>query len=83
MQWHPDGRHLFVQEESDGRARRSVSIARLDTRTGARRPWVRFDMADPAGVSFFAAVRITPDGRYWTASYFRTLSDLYVVEGVW
>ena len=72
-----------MQEEGDGRARRSVSIARLDTRTGARRPWVRFDMADPAGVSFFAAVRITPDGRYWTASYFRTLSDLYVVEGVW
>ena len=82
VQWQPDGRHLFVQERNDDRAGLSVSIARLDTHTGARRPWLRFDLPDPAGVSHLAAVRITPDGRHWTASYFRTLSDLYVVEGV-
>ena len=52
------------------------------TASGARQPWLRFDLPDPAGVSGFAAVRITPDGRYSTASYFRTLSDLCLVEGV-
>jgi len=83
VQWQQDGHHLFVQEE---RRRvgsgRSFSIVRLDTRTAARQPWLRFDLPDPAGVTFFAALRITPDGRYWTASYFRTLSDLYLVQGV-
>jgi len=82
VQWSPDGRHLFVQEAGGNRSGRSISIARLDTQTGTRQPWLRFDLPDPAGVSMFAAVRLTPDGRHWTASYFRTLSDLYLVEGV-
>ena len=82
VQWGPDGRHLFVQEAGGYRADRSISIALLDTQTGTRQPWLRFILPDPAGVSFFGAVRMTPDGRHWTVSYFRTLSDLYLVEGV-
>ncbi len=38
--------------------------------------------ADGSGIATVAPVIPTPDGRAYVYSYFRTLSDLYVVEGL-
>ena len=38
--------------------------------------------ADPTGVFCANSVDVTPDGRSYLYSYWRYLSDLYVVEGL-
>jgi hypothetical protein len=37
---------------------------------------------DTAGVVSITPPKITPDGRSYAYSYIRTLSDLYLVEGL-
>ncbi len=72
-----DGRFLFVHRIGEMPAR----VFRLDLSTGRREPWRTLMPADAAGVS-----RIdpgpTPSGEAYVYNYFRTLSDLYLVEGV-
>jgi hypothetical protein len=38
--------------------------------------------SDPAGVETIGPVLITPDGKACVYGYHRTLSDLYMVEGL-
>jgi hypothetical protein len=38
--------------------------------------------ADAAGVTDLGPILITPDGRSYVYEYGRTLSDLYLVEGI-
>jgi len=46
--------------------------------------WSRCGLApaDPAGVSQIGPIVMTPDGRSYIYGYHRTLSDLYLVEGL-
>lgn len=78
--WSADGRSLLV-------TRLDVSpteVYLVDIRTGERRLWKTFVPPDPAGVenSFGEWVVPTPDGRSYSYSYMRNLSELYLVDGV-
>jgi hypothetical protein len=77
-QWSADGRYLYVYRRRDVPAK----VWRLEIATGKRELWKELMPADGAGIATVGAVLPTPDGSAYVYSYFRTLSDLYVVEGV-
>jgi Tol biopolymer transport system component len=78
MQWMDDGNTLLVKRAGTP----SLRVYRLDLATGARTLFREIVPQDPAGMSGFYGLRFTPDGRFYAYSYFRTLSDLYLVEGL-
>jgi serine/threonine protein kinase len=57
-------------------------ITRIDLATGKRAVWKQLVPADAAGVDAVGGLHITPDAKSFVYSYPRTLSDLYVVEGL-
>jgi hypothetical protein len=78
--WSTDGRHVFVA----GRVEPPFRVFRVDLATGRREPWLETSPPDAAGVDQVNVLgaALTPDGRYYAYSYFRTLSDLFLVDGV-
>ena len=58
------------------------TISRIELSTGKRTVWKQLFPADAAGVDSIGGIQITPDAKSYTYSYPRTLSDLYVVEGL-
>ena len=77
VRWSDDGRSIFVW-----RPGYPPSLLRLDLAGGRRSPWLRLEPPDMTGVSWLPWALPTPDGRAYVYSYRRTLSDLYVVEGL-
>jgi hypothetical protein len=59
-------------------------VLRVELATGRREPWLDTSPPDPAGIGQLDAVgtALTPDGRYYAYGYLRTLSDLFLVEGL-
>jgi Tol biopolymer transport system component len=80
IQWSADGRFLYVT----GTDNSSVEFFRLNLATGRRELWKKIEPADPVGMIGIqpAAVRITPDGRSYVYSYWRTLTELYLVDNL-
>ncbi|MFI5184895.1 MAG: protein kinase, partial [Vicinamibacteria bacterium] len=78
--WSPDGSQAFVA----GWSQPPFRVFRVDVTTGRREPWLDTSPPDPAGVgtTALAGTAITPDGRYYAYGYLRTLSDLFLVEGL-
>jgi hypothetical protein len=71
-----DGRGLFVAKRAF-----PIPIERLELATGRRTPWLTLAPPDRAGLRFAIPV-ITPDGKHWSLSTARLLTDLYVVQGL-
>jgi eukaryotic-like serine/threonine-protein kinase len=59
-----------------------AKVAQLELATGKRTLWRSLAPADPAGVSQIGPIVMTPDGTSYIYGYHRTLSDLYLVEGL-
>jgi Tol biopolymer transport system component len=78
--WSPDGRHAFVA----GWLQPPFRVFRVDVVTGRREPWLDTSPPDAAGVDQAnpGGAALTPDGRYYAYAYLRTLSDLFLVEGL-
>jgi Tol biopolymer transport system component len=78
--WSPDGGHAFVAGDKQPPFR----VFRVDVATGRREPWLDTSPPDLAGVNAqtFVGTALTPDGRYYAYSYLRTLTDLFLVEGL-
>jgi len=57
-------------------------VSQLDLATGKRKLWKQIQPADAAGVDNVANFIFTPDGKSYVYSETRTLSDLYLVEGL-
>jgi len=76
--WTADGRHLYVFRRRDVPLR----VTKLDVATGAREPWKELMPADGSGIVDLAPVVPTPDGSAYVYGYSRTLSDMYVVDGL-
>ncbi len=74
IQWSDDGRSIYVR-------RGSARVFLLDLETGRSRLWKEIMPADPAGAAF-GNIRITPDGKAYAYSLGRTLSQLYLVDGL-
>ena len=73
-----DGQRLYVYRPNSLPAQ----VFRITLQTGARELWKQFSPTDPAGVYKIAPVSVTPDGGAYAYSALRTLSDLYVAEGL-
>ena len=78
VEWSADGKSLYVYQPGELPAK----VAALDLTTGKRTIWRTLAPADPAGVSQIGPIVMTPDGASYIYGYHRTLSDLYLVEGL-
>jgi hypothetical protein len=77
IRWSPDGRALFFS-----RTRGLVTqIHRQDLATGETRLVREFAPLDVAGADA-PNVSVTPDGKSFAYSHYRSLSELYLVEGL-
>ena len=78
IRWSPDRSSLYVYREFD----LPLRIYRVEIATG-RQQLVREIMPpDPAGIQRIVRVMLTPDTRSYAYSYRRTLSVLYVADGL-
>jgi serine/threonine protein kinase/Tol biopolymer transport system component len=78
IEWSADGKSLYVYRPGEFPAK----VAQLELATGKRTFWRSLAPADPAGVSQIGPIVMTPDGTSYIYGYHRTLSDLYLVEGL-
>jgi Tol biopolymer transport system component/predicted Ser/Thr protein kinase len=76
--WSADGRFLYVYRRRELPAK----VYRLEVATGRKELWRELMPFDTAGVVSITPPKIAPDGRSYAYSYVRTLSDLYLVEGL-
>ena len=76
--WSADGRSLYVFRFGQIPAK----VYELELSTGKRKLWKELVPADAAGIDTIRGVAITPDARAYVYGYIRTLSDLYMVEGL-
>ena len=78
VRFDADGRHLFVASSAEMPPR----IDRVEIATGARSLWKELRPPDPAGIIYFGGIVTTPDGSRYAYTYARSMSDLYLVEGI-
>lgn len=78
VNWSSDGRSVYVYQGEQTHAQ----IFRLDFATGKREVVATLAPKDPVGLVGIVPVRITPDGKNYAYSYNRSLSDLFLVDGV-
>jgi hypothetical protein len=76
VQWTEDGM-LYVRKGGV-----PAKIARIEVATGQRTAWKEIAPADPAGVWSILRVMLTRDGRSYAYGFSRSLSELYLVEGL-
>ena len=76
--WSEDGRELFVMVRGEIPAR----VFRVDIATGKRTLWRSLEPADSAGIDTIGRVNLSRDTKSYIYSYVRTLSDLYMVDGL-
>jgi Tol biopolymer transport system component len=75
-QFTADGRFLYVH-----RREAPLKVYRVELATGRREIWRTLMPSDAAGVSSLSDLP-TPSGEAYVYNYVRTLSDLYIVEGL-
>jgi hypothetical protein len=59
-----------------------AQVFRIDLATGKRTLWKSLEPADAAGIDTIGRVLLSADAKSYVYSYVRTLSDLYLVEGL-
>lgn len=76
--WTADSKSLYVADVSSN----TVKVYIVDIKTGQRRLHHQHAPGDFAGVAGVGYGHITPDGSFYAYTVARTLSYLYVVEGL-
>ena len=76
--WSSDARFIYVYRRRELPAK----VYRLEVATGRKELWRELMPSDAAGVFNIAPPLVTPDGKAYAYAYIRTLSDLYLVEGL-
>jgi eukaryotic-like serine/threonine-protein kinase len=76
--WTADEHSLFVLARGEVPAQ----VYRVDLNTGQRTFWKSMEPADSAGIDTIGRVMLSADDKAYVYSYVRTLSDLYLVEGL-
>lgn len=76
--WSVDDRSVFVFRTGEVPAQ----VFKVDLASAQRTLWKTIQPADAAGISTIGGLIITPDAKSYVYSYVRTLSDLYLVEGL-
>ena len=78
MEWTADSESVYVAQNSSA----SVKVDIMNIKTGQRRLHHQHAPGDLSGVAFISPGRITPDGNFYLYGVGRTLSFLYVVDGL-
>ena len=78
LRWSLDGRFLFVRR----RGALPVRVERLDLASRRFEPWRNVAPEDRSGILGVSAVSVSEDGKSYTYTYHRLLSELYLVEGL-
>jgi len=78
VNWSADGHSVYVYRDKHTHA----PMFRLDLATGKRQLVTTLAPKDPVGLVGIVPVRITPDGKNYAYSYNRSLSDLFLVDGL-
>ena len=78
IQWSSDGRSLYVYRPTALPAR----VYRVSLSDGTRRLWREFTPSDPAGVYRISPVVMTTNANAYAYNALRSMSDLYVAEGL-
>ncbi|MGA9494932.1 MAG: protein kinase domain-containing protein [Terriglobales bacterium] len=78
LAWSEDGHALFTYRPGELPAK----VYRVDLSSGQETVWKELMPVDPAGIETIGPILITPDGKTYVYGYHRTLSDLYLVEGL-
>jgi len=78
IRWSAEGSSLFVYQRGSLPAR----VEKVDVSTGARGLWKELSPPDLDGVTNLVRIRITPDGSSYAYTYFRLLSELFLVDGL-
>jgi Tol biopolymer transport system component len=76
--WTADGHSVYVMS----RGQIPAEIYLVDLATGRRTLWKSVEPADSAGIDTIGRVTVSADGKAYVYSYVRTLSDLYLVQGL-
>jgi Tol biopolymer transport system component/predicted Ser/Thr protein kinase len=76
--WSADGRSIYVI----ARGQIPAQVFRVDVATGQRTAWRSLEPADSAGIDTIRGVLISSDDKTYVYGYSRTLSDLYLVQGL-
>jgi eukaryotic-like serine/threonine-protein kinase len=76
-----DGHSVFLWHAGDGWP---VVVTKRDLRTGHDQPWLKLRPPDVGGAVPLSAAQIllTPDGRSYAYQVHRSLTDLYLVDGL-
>ena len=78
IRWASDNRSLYISRPYELPAR----ISRLDLATGRREMVKELQPADPAGVLGPVHISLSPDGKWYVYSLTRTLTSLFLVDGL-
>jgi hypothetical protein len=81
LRWSADGRSIFIRRDE----RLAIQVYRLDVASGGRTLLWELAPPDRAGVTLYHDnfnLRVTPDGKSYAYSFLRSLSELYLVEGL-
>jgi len=73
-----DGHSVYVM----ARGQVPAQVFLVDIATGKRTLWKAVEPADSAGIDTIGRVTVSADGKAYVYSYVRTLSDLYLVQGL-
>ena len=79
IRWSDDGRWIYLKARS---AAAAAAVVRVEVASGRREPWKELRPADSAGVEEIGDVLLTPDGASYVYTYHRSLTDLYLAEGL-
>jgi len=77
VRFDPDGKSILVRHRGV-----PAKIERFFLNSGQREPVRQISPSDPAGVQDIINVRFSADGKSYAYSYLRSLSDLWVVDGL-
>ena len=78
IRFSADGRSLYVTR----RGERPAKVWRVDLASGHVELWRELPYIDPAGITGVRVEGITPDGKSLAYVVFRTLSELYLADGL-
>jgi eukaryotic-like serine/threonine-protein kinase len=76
IRWGAGGA-LYISQDDMSR-----KIYRVDQESGQRELWKQVTPSDPTGLLFVSLPVMTSDGKAYGYTYFRVLSNLYLLEGV-
>ena len=76
--WTADGHSIFVFRRREF----PTKVYRLDVASGKREVWKTLTVPDPTGLASIGWIQPTPDGNSYAFTYSRSLSQLYIGDGL-